>query len=93
MIHNANIKRLIVYTYQSVSGAGSKAIEELQLQTKSLVNNEQYHKALAASCGDDLIGMLVCLWVDNDWLSSCSPFGFFVSRFQLIYSLVLLRAS
>jgi aspartate-semialdehyde dehydrogenase len=36
----AQIKRIIVSTYQSVSGAGARAIEELRLQTKAICNNE-----------------------------------------------------
>ncbi|MAJ24327.1 MAG: aspartate-semialdehyde dehydrogenase [Rickettsiales bacterium] len=35
------IKRIIVSTYQSVSGAGQKAINELSEQSKSLLNNQK----------------------------------------------------
>jgi aspartate-semialdehyde dehydrogenase len=35
------IKRVIVSTYQAVSGAGQKAIDELVLQTEKVLNNEQ----------------------------------------------------
>src|SRR3989338_10228337 len=34
----AKIKRIVVSTYQSVSGAGSEAIEELQEQSKDMLN-------------------------------------------------------
>ncbi len=38
-IHDAvRIKRVVVSTYQAVSGTGKKAIEELSLQTKALMN-------------------------------------------------------
>jgi aspartate-semialdehyde dehydrogenase len=40
-IHDAvTIKRIVVSTYQSVSGTGKKAIEELQQQTKALMNGQ-----------------------------------------------------
>ena len=39
-IHDAaRIKRIVVSTYQAVSGTGLKAIEECLIQTKDLVNN------------------------------------------------------
>jgi aspartate-semialdehyde dehydrogenase len=38
-IHDAaRIKRIVVSTYQAVSGTGKKAIEELSLQTRALLN-------------------------------------------------------
>ncbi len=37
----SHIKRVHVATYQSASGAGAAAMEELQIQTRQLVNNEQ----------------------------------------------------
>jgi aspartate-semialdehyde dehydrogenase len=37
-----NIKRIIVSTYQSVSGAGLSAINELKNQVKQYVNNEDF---------------------------------------------------
>jgi aspartate-semialdehyde dehydrogenase len=40
-IHDAvRIKRIVVSTYQAVSGTGKKAIEELTLQTRALMNGE-----------------------------------------------------
>ena len=36
------IKRLIVSTYQAVSGAGLKAIKELEANTKAKLNNEEF---------------------------------------------------
>ena len=36
----ARIKRVVVSTYQSVSGAGLRAIEELRLQTHALLNGQ-----------------------------------------------------
>ncbi len=41
-IHNyAKIKRVIVSTYQAVSGAGIKGIHDLENQTKKIANNEK----------------------------------------------------
>jgi aspartate-semialdehyde dehydrogenase len=41
-IHDAvRIKRIVVSTYQAVSGTGKKAIEELNLQTKAMMNGEE----------------------------------------------------
>ncbi|OLN22742.1 aspartate-semialdehyde dehydrogenase [Domibacillus antri] len=36
------LKKVIVSTYQAVSGAGAKAVEELYNQTKAIVNNEPF---------------------------------------------------
>jgi aspartate-semialdehyde dehydrogenase len=36
------LKKIIVSTYQAVSGAGAVAIEELKEQTKALINGESY---------------------------------------------------
>lgn len=38
----AGLKRVIVSTYQSVSGAGKEAMEELELQTKALSQGKEY---------------------------------------------------
>jgi len=38
----AGLKRVIVSTYQSVSGAGKKAINELEQQIKAIVHNQEY---------------------------------------------------
>ncbi|MCI2255482.1 aspartate-semialdehyde dehydrogenase [Domibacillus sp. 8LH] len=38
----AGLKKVIVSTYQAVSGAGTKAVEELYSQTKAIVNNESF---------------------------------------------------
>jgi aspartate-semialdehyde dehydrogenase len=40
-IHDAvGIKRIVVSTYQAVSGTGKKAIEELTLQTRAIMNSQ-----------------------------------------------------
>jgi aspartate-semialdehyde dehydrogenase len=40
-IHDAaRIKRIVVSTYQAVSGTGKKAIEELELQSRALMNGQ-----------------------------------------------------
>ena len=38
----AGLKRVIVSTYQSVSGAGKEAMDELELQTKALVEGKEH---------------------------------------------------
>ena len=55
-IHDAvKIKRIIVSTYQAVSGTGKKAIDELELQTKQLLNMQEpkvsvYPHQIAFNC-------------------------------------------
>jgi aspartate-semialdehyde dehydrogenase len=51
----AAIKRIVVSTYQAVSGTGTKAIKELQVQTGELLNgrpvkNEVYPHRIAFNC-------------------------------------------
>ena len=43
----AEIKRLIVSTYQAVSGAGLKAMNELTANTKAALNKEEFKKPIA----------------------------------------------
>lgn len=44
-IHDvARIKRVVVSTYQSVSGTGLKAIDELLTQTKAILNSQEVRK-------------------------------------------------
>lgn len=38
----AGIKRVVVSTYQAVSGAGAAAIRELELQTRAIIDGEHY---------------------------------------------------
>ncbi len=40
----ARIKRVVVSTYQAVSGTGKKAIHELETQVRALFNNEEIEK-------------------------------------------------
>ncbi len=55
-IHDAvRIKRIVVSTYQAVSGTGKKAIEELSLQTRALLNSQEpvvkvYPHQIAFNC-------------------------------------------
>ncbi len=55
-IHDAaRIKRIVVSTYQAVSGTGKKAIEELELQTKAFANGQKpvakvYPHQIAFNC-------------------------------------------
>jgi aspartate-semialdehyde dehydrogenase len=55
-IHDAaRIKRIVVSTYQAVSGTGKKAIEELSLQTRALIDGQEpvikvYPHRIAFNC-------------------------------------------
>ncbi len=55
-IHDAvRIKRIVVSTYQAVSGTGKKAIEELTLQTRALMSSQEpvvkvYPHQIAFNC-------------------------------------------
>jgi aspartate-semialdehyde dehydrogenase len=55
-IHDAvRIKRIVVSTYQAVSGTGKKAIEELSLQTRAILNGQEpavkvYPHQIAFNC-------------------------------------------
>ena len=55
-IHDAvRIKRIVVSTYQAVSGTGKKAIEELSLQTQAILNGQDpavkvYPHQIAFNC-------------------------------------------
>jgi aspartate-semialdehyde dehydrogenase len=55
-IHDrAKIKRIVVSTYQAVSGTGKKAIEELSLQVRALMNSQEpevrvYPHRIAFNC-------------------------------------------
>ena len=42
----AKIKRVVVSTYQAVSGAGLKAIEELLKETEAVLNNKPYDRKI-----------------------------------------------
>ncbi|GBF11296.1 aspartate-semialdehyde dehydrogenase [Tepidibacillus sp. HK-1] len=43
---NFGIERIIVSTYQAVSGAGNQAIQELKQQSKQVLNGEEVSKAI-----------------------------------------------
>lgn len=42
----AGLKRVIVSTYQSVSGAGKEAMDELEAQTRALLNDKEYEPSV-----------------------------------------------
>jgi len=42
----AGLKRVIVSTYQSVSGAGKEAMDELEQQTRAIMNDQDYAPAV-----------------------------------------------
>jgi aspartate-semialdehyde dehydrogenase len=42
----SRIKRVIVVTFQSVSGAGAKAIEEMELETKAILAGEKFERKI-----------------------------------------------
>ena len=56
-LHRAKkLKRLVAATYQATSGAGAKGMDELLVQTRQLLNNEQIEpKAFAHRIGFNLI--------------------------------------
>jgi len=47
------LKKVIVSTYQAVSGAGAVAIEELKEQTKAIINQEQFEAKVLPVKGDE----------------------------------------
>lgn len=42
----ARIKRVVVVTFQSVSGAGAKAVEEMAKETQALLNGEKFERSI-----------------------------------------------
>ncbi|EHL79622.1 MULTISPECIES: aspartate-semialdehyde dehydrogenase [Bacillus] len=46
------LKKVIVSTYQAVSGAGAKAINELNEQTKAIINGEEFTPAVLPVASD-----------------------------------------
>jgi aspartate-semialdehyde dehydrogenase len=49
---NFGLKKVLVSTYQAVSGAGAVAIKELNEQTKSIINNESFEPKILPVKGD-----------------------------------------
>ena len=47
------LKRVIVSTYQAVSGAGAAAVEELMEQTKSIINEEKFEATILPVKSDE----------------------------------------
>lgn len=63
----AKIKRLVVSTYQSVSGAGKAAIDELASSTKSALNKERFeNKAFVKNIAFNLIPQ-IDVFLDNGY--------------------------
>ena len=46
------LKKVLVSTYQAVSGAGAAAVQELTEQTKSIINKEEYEPEILPVKGD-----------------------------------------
>ena len=46
------MKRVIVSTYQAVSGAGNQAVEELTSQTRAILNNETFTPEILPTASD-----------------------------------------
>jgi aspartate-semialdehyde dehydrogenase len=46
------LKKVIVSTYQAVSGAGAKAVEELKEQSKSILNDETFEPSIMPCASD-----------------------------------------
>lgn len=47
------LNKIIVSTYQAVSGSGTAAVEELNNQTKAIIHNETYEPAILPVKGDN----------------------------------------
>ncbi len=63
----AGIKRVIVSTYQSVSGGGKDAIDELTDNTKAALNDEKFeNKAFKKPIGFNLVPQ-IDVFLDNDY--------------------------
>ncbi len=63
----AKIKRIIVSTYQAVSGAGKEGLEELEMQVKQVLNNEETKpEVFAKQIAFNLVPR-IDVWVDEDY--------------------------
>lgn len=63
----AKVKRVIVSTYQAVSGAGKEAIDELKEQSLQVLNGEEIHpSAFRYQIAYNLIPQ-IDVWVDDDY--------------------------
>jgi len=63
----ATLRRIVVSTYQAVSGAGQEAMEELLLQTKQVLDNQAIEpKAFAHQIAFNLIPH-IDVFVENDY--------------------------
>lgn len=67
LYRHSRIKRVIVSTYQAVSGAGKEAIDELTLQTKQILNDETIKPEIFQhQIAFNLIPH-IDIWVDDDY--------------------------
>lgn len=63
----AKIKRIIVSTYQAVSGAGKEGLEELEMQVRQVLNNEETKpEVFAKQIAFNLVPR-IDVWVDEDY--------------------------
>jgi len=63
----AKIKKMVVSTYQSVSGAGKAAIDELNNNSKAVLNNEKFeNRVFKKEIAFNLIPQ-IDVFVDNDY--------------------------
>jgi aspartate-semialdehyde dehydrogenase len=63
----ANIKRVIVSTYQAVSGAGKEGIDELEEQIKQVLNGEATKPEVFAKQIAFNVVPRIDVWVDEDY--------------------------
>lgn len=63
----ANIKRIIVSTYQAVSGAGKEGIEELDMQVKQVLANEETSPEIFAKQIAFNLVPRIDVWVEEDY--------------------------
>ncbi len=77
----AKIKRVVVATYQSVSGAGKEGMDELWTQTKGIfVTDQPTPKNFPSKLPSTLFRKLMCFWIlvtpkkNGKWLSKPKKF-------------------
>jgi len=63
----AKIKRIIVSTYQAVSGAGKEGIDELDLQVRQVLNGEETKPEVFAKQIAFNVVPRIDVWVDEDY--------------------------
>jgi aspartate-semialdehyde dehydrogenase len=52
ILEKFGLKKVIVSTYQAVSGSGAAAVQELKTQTKAIINNEEFEPKILPAKSD-----------------------------------------